>query len=148
MAVEDGVPEGQNEGVAPEPRRCRALNQDGTPCRASPQWLGDSGLCLAHDPDREAERQHARTLGGLRTGARRRKGLNPSDLPPLRTPQDAKAWAARIATAVATGELSGQQGRVSLAAVKLWLEAHDAEEVAERLARVEAQVKGRRRVPQ
>lgn len=52
------------------PRRwCEGLASSGEPCRAAP--LQDGRFCFMHDPERAAEAEEARKLGGLR---RRREG--------------------------------------------------------------------------
>jgi hypothetical protein len=150
MVIEDTVPEGQDEGSGTagdqEPKRCRGSNADGTVCQAPPFWVGESGYCRAHDPARAGERRHSTALGGIRSAARRRKGI---DIGKLETPSDAMRITARIATAVASGELSSAQGRAVLVAVAEWRKARDADEVAGRLQALERQVKaGRLRVSQ
>ena len=45
-------------------RLCRATNDNGEPCRATP--LSGSDSCLMHSPDHAEEVAEARRLGGLR----------------------------------------------------------------------------------
>lgn len=46
-------------------RACKAVNQDGSPCKMYP--LKDSDYCFNHDPNLELERTQARVLGGSHT---------------------------------------------------------------------------------
>jgi hypothetical protein len=45
-------------------RTCKALNEQGEPCRAAP--LHDSDYCVFHDPEHAAAMKEAQRLGGLR----------------------------------------------------------------------------------
>jgi len=73
----------------------------------------------------------------MRTASRKRKGLNPADLPPLETLEDAQKWSAVIAKAVATGELSSGQARAVQIALTTWMRAHDMIKLRTRLERME-----------
>ena len=99
-AAEQAPEHTENEGSA-VPRRCGGTNGDGSPCNSP--FVLPSGFCISHDPDKEHERKAAQQRGGMRTASRKRKGLNPADLPPLETLEDAQKWSAVIAKAVATG---------------------------------------------
>ena len=103
-----------------------------------------SGYCFAHDPHRALDRKTASTLGGVRTGARMRKGLDPDQLGKLETPEDAKRISARLTVAAATGELPAPQVNAALAALKQWLAAFEADVLDKRLDELEAAQKGRR----
>jgi hypothetical protein len=47
-----------------EERTCKAVKEQGEPCRAAPLQGGD--YCLMHDPEHAEEMAQARRLGGLR----------------------------------------------------------------------------------
>jgi hypothetical protein len=97
--------------------------------------------CLSHHPERRAELTAAATLGGIRSGAKIRKGLNPTELGPLRTLEDAERWASVVGAAVATGTLSAQQGNAVMRAVSEFRSAHSEGRLADRLAALEKQVR-------
>ena len=109
--------------------------------------LDAKGLCPAHRPGarerlREAGKKGAQVSTRLR---RKAMGLEPDDLPPLRTPQDAEAWLERVGRAVATGRLANRDGDAVTRAVREWLRAHEAGAVAEQvgeLGRKVAELKG------
>jgi hypothetical protein len=105
----------------------------------------ESGYCFSHDPGAATERTAARTLGGVRTASRKRRGLDPSELPPLESLEDAERWSAVIAKNVATGALSSAQARAVMHALSLFLKAREAVAFSDRLKTLEALVKGRRR---
>jgi hypothetical protein len=64
---------------------------------------------------------------------RKGKGLRPGELGPLRTPQDAERWLRIVGQAVAEGRLRNRDADSTTRAVREWLRAHDAGEVAHRL---------------
>lgn len=101
-----------------------------------------SGFCFAHDPERRSEHKAGATLGGIRSGAMKRKGLDPDQLGPLKSAVDAKRWSELIGTSVLTGTLSVAQGRVGLDFLDTWLKAYEAGELEERLAAWEAAQRG------
>ena len=126
-------------------RRCPGVRTDGSACDTPGQMLLDSGFCWTHDPDvTDGERKAAQQRGGMRQARKARKGLDPSELPELNSPEAAATWAATISLAIATGELPADQGRVALHGVALWLKAHSEGQVADRLKRLEQRLmKGR-----
>jgi len=127
--------------VASEPKRCLGVNQDGTPCRTGEELLLPTGYCFGHDPHRALDRSAAGTLGGVKAGAKRRRGLDPDRIGELNTPADAKRITALLTVASATGELPAPQARAALVAVQAWLKAYDMDELEQRLADLE---RGRR----
>src|SRR5207244_9618183 len=110
-------------------RRCLGVNQDGTPCGTGSELIMPSGYCFAHDPHRALDRKTASVLGGIKSGATKRKGLDPDQLGALETAADAKRWTVLVARSVATGALSAEQGRTVLAAVTEWRKAYEAGEL-------------------
>lgn len=131
---------------APSARRCAGLT-GGEPCRVPPEMLrpGADGAwwCWSHDPANAHQRNAAATRGGLTTKLRARRGLDPEELPPLDSHENAEKWAATIAEAVATGRLSSAQGSTALRAVAEWRACHDAGRLVQRLAALEAKLNGR-----
>ena len=66
-----------------------------------------TGACPAHAPGgRQTMRERARKGGEATSKKLRRSGLSPSDLPPLRTHQDAQAWLETVGRAVLTGRIT------------------------------------------
>jgi len=108
--------------------RCKGIRVDGRPCRAPERMLDAKGLCPAHRPGarerlREAGRKGAKVSTRLR---RKATGLEPDELPPLRTPRDAEAWLELVGRAVATGVLPNRDADAATRAVREWLRAHEA----------------------
>jgi hypothetical protein len=95
----------------------------------------ESGWCFSHDPARGLDRSVAGARAGLKSASRRRRGI---DVGLLESPSDALRIAARVATAVANGELSSAQGRTVLVALKEWRLAFEADVLDARLAAWEA----------
>ena len=136
---------GEAATVPDEPRRCAGANQDGSVCRTGAELLmpvGDVWYCFAHHPGKALDRKTASALGGIKSGATKRKGLDPDALGALETAADAKRWTVLIARSVATGALSAEQGRTVLAAVTEWRKAYEAAELEEKLAAWEAAQRG------
>jgi len=80
---------------------------------------------------RGAEKRAGATLGGLKSAAARRKGI---DVGELNDAGDAKRITARLVVAIAAGELPASQGRAALSALETWLRAHEQDELEERLS--------------
>ncbi len=131
-----------DEAVAPA--KCPGPNVDGGPCRAPAELLLPSGYCFAHDPAVADQRTAARRNGGQTTRLKNRRGLDPEDLGALTTLEDAERWAARIALAAATGQLSSAQANSAMRAVREFRAAHSEGKVMERIKALEAAKKGRR----
>lgn len=101
---------------------------------------GADGLCkpcrIEKHEGAEAKRKYLSELGrkGAKTAnARRKKGLDIGELPPLRHPRDAEVWAEAVARAVGNGRLKASAGNTVLRALKSWMEARGAGDMAERL---------------
>ena len=62
--------------------------------------------------------------GGLATQRKAAsRGLDPAELPDLRTHEDAQNWLETIGRAVATGRLSDRQAQAAIRAVAEWVKA-------------------------
>jgi len=125
--------------VTNEPRRCLGTNQDGTPCGTGSELIMSSGYCFAHDPHRALDRKTASALGGIKSNATKRKGI---DVGELNDAADAKRITARLVQAIAGGELPAATGRAALVGIEAWLKAHEQDELERRLAAWEAAQKG------
>lgn len=114
--------------------QCQHVKDDGSQCGTA-FGLSDAGLCFGHDPEREAERKAAKRAGAaaVQAKAQKQKGLDPDELPPLDSHEAAETWADTIGRAAASGRIGSGAANAGLRAVKLWVEAHDAGQVSERL---------------
>lgn len=126
-----------------ETRRCPGTTVAGEACRVPSEMLLASGWCLLHDPTRATERSANATAGGNKTAKRMRRGLDPDELGKLETPSDVQRITARLALALASGELPAPAGRAALVAVQQWLRAYEAEQADREIAAIEAAQKGR-----
>lgn len=120
--------------MAPD-RSCKATKDDGTPCGAPASVVDpETGLCPAHDPEREEERRAAARKGGKATARRFSGGnLEADELPPLTSAQAAERWCDVVGRAVVTGRLSHTAGQAALRAVREWRESRDKGQVSQRL---------------
>jgi len=71
---------------------------------------------------------------------RGRGGLEPGELPELRTPHDAQEALDIVAHAAAEGRLPQRQADATTRAVREWLRAYDVGTVADRLEQLQANV--------
>lgn len=104
--------------------QCRATKANGEPCQASQEFVDpETGYCPAHDPSRPDEMRKRGQKGGINSGKARRKamGLDPSELPPLRTHEDARKWLEIIGRATATGRLGNREAQAGIRAVSEWV---------------------------
>src|SRR5206468_3801980 len=91
------------------------------------------------DADRgAATRGPGPALGGIKSNAKRRRGLDPDALGKLESPEDALRISARLTVAAAAGELAAPQVNAALSALKQWLAAFEADVLDKRLAAWEA----------
>ena len=127
--------------------KCRGTTQDGRRCR-SPEHLVDpeTGYCRAHGAG-GAERMAEIGLRGAEATRRKymARGLEPGELPELRTPHDAQRALDIVAHAAAEGRLPQRQADATTRAVREWLRAHEAGAVAdqvEKLRRKLSELKG------
>lgn len=125
--------------------RCGAAGPDATglckPCR-----IGEE-----HGPDaRRAYYSNLGTKGAQAFHANRRKaGIEPDELPPLRTPKDAERWSEIVARAVAERRLSHSEGKAIASILRGFLKAHSDGTTSDRIAALEemfATLKGPRKV--
>jgi len=128
--------------------RCKALNAEGRPC-GSPESVVDpeSGLCWAHQPGGRERLVEAGRKGAEATARkwRGRGGLEPGELPELKTPHDAQEALDIVAHAAAEGRLPQRQADATTRAIREWLRAHEAGAVAdqvEELRRKLSELKG------
>lgn len=139
------APEGEALGTDTTPiaptRGCQA-EVDGRPCQAPPKFVSPSThFCFTHDPARAEELARGQRLGGMVTAKRfRAKALEPGELGPLDSPEDAMRWCAVAAAAVAEGRLSSAQGGTLRGLVAEWIRGHDLAVRLTRLAALEKQV--------
>ncbi len=111
-------------------RRCTHVHADGRECGVPESFVdADTGYCRSHGPG-AAERMAAQGRKGAEATAKKLRGvgLDPNELPSLRTHEDAQAWLETIGRAVATGRLSDRQAQAAIRAVSEWVRA-EAERV-------------------
>ncbi|MCH1571650.1 MAG: hypothetical protein OXU33_05530 [Gemmatimonadota bacterium] len=79
--------------------------------------------------------------GGLATKQRLSSpGLDPAELPELRTHEDAQGWLETIGRAVATGRLSDRQAQAAIRAVAEWVRAEGDRQTAEVVNELKADI--------
>lgn len=125
------------------PRRCRGTTASGEPCGVGPELVLPSGFCFSHDATRRSEHKAGAALGGIKSMAKRRRGLDPDTLGKLETAADAQRITALLTLALATGELPAPAGRAALVAITAWLRAHDLNELERRLVELEREARKR-----
>lgn len=85
--------------------------------------------------------------GGKRTAdLLSRKGLDPGELGPLETPEDARRWLETVGEAVASGRLSDKDGRTVTQAVQVFLRAYDVGQLLERVKELEGRLQELKKV--
>ena len=91
-------------------------------------------------PRKEAMAERGRK-GGLAT---KRKaagpGLDPAELPKLRTHEDAQNWLETIGRAVATGRLSDRQAQAAIRAIAEWVRAEGERQTSEVVNKLRAEI--------
>lgn len=122
-----------------EYERCQHTKDDGSQCGTA-FGLSDAGLCFAHDPERATERKAAKVAGAkaVQAKARRSKGLDPEELPPLTSFESAEIWTDVVGRAAATGRIGSAAANAALRACKEWREARDGGLVSDRLDQLTA----------
>ncbi len=117
------------------PNRCLATKPNGNPCQAPPSA---SGYCFAHDPQLRAKTAEARKQGGRNSSntarARKRMGADLCDI--------VKMVEAALG-GVYKGSLTPQQGSAIASLAGAWVRIHDAGEVEQRIADLEARLEQR-----
>ena len=79
--------------------------------------------------------------GGLATKRRMASsGLDPNELPELKTHEDAQEWLETIGRAVATGRLSDRQAQAAIRAVAEWVKAEGERATAEVINELRSEV--------
>ncbi len=122
--------------------RCRATRSGGEPCGAPPQLIGEDGFCPAHRPGARERLSQAGRKGAEATARKLRGagGLEPGELPVLRTPHDAQRALDIVAHAAAEGRLPQRQADATTRAVREWLRAWEAGAVAEQVEELRRKV--------
>ena len=121
--------------------KCRGEKADGTACAALPYLLDDDGLCPAHRPGgREAMAERGRK-GGLATKRKAASpGLDPAELPELKSHADAQTWLEKIGRAVASGGLGDRQAQAAIRAVAEWVRAEGERQTSEVLIELREEI--------
>jgi hypothetical protein len=126
-------------GVREEaPAGCRGLNVDGSPCTCPTALVRASGFCFAHDPALEQQRAVARLRGGTALARKHalRRGLDPDELGPLATPEDAQRWAETIGRAVLTNRVTASQASAARGVLSEWRASQQRSEDRDALERI------------
>jgi len=125
-------------------RHCAAFTAGGQPCRAGPQR--DRPLCFVHDPERAAEADEARRLGGLR---RRRESTVAAayDLSGLDTLDGMRRLLEIAVTDTLSLEVGEPRIRVLLAAIAVGRKIHSDADFERRLEVLEGAIRAGRDAP-
>jgi hypothetical protein len=94
-----------------EPKRCGAPTKAGPPCRAKMNLSATNGLCLQHDPEREAERAALHAAGGKasRAAVARARAADPATVPkPPKDLEEATKYFAWLVDQGATGKMDAR----------------------------------------
>ncbi len=119
----------------------------GTPCR-SPLGLGENGLCMNHDPDRQAVAREVRAAGGRATGAARRAArvTLPGDVPAVpKTLDDAARYFAWLTNAIVTGRLDARSGHEAAFALKGFQSAAEKRDLQAEITKLRAELAAARK---
>ena len=118
---------------------CKALTRKGTHC---PNPAGESGYCFAHDPDRKAEAQAARRLGGYhrRTAAR----VSGDTAITIASMQDVLTLINSIIADTWQQDNGAARSRALLACAEAGAKVLEQTEIEGRLAALEAALEGKR----
>jgi hypothetical protein len=130
-----------------EVRRCGdagGMTKDGKPCR-SPLGLGDNGLCMNHDPDRQAAAREVRAAGGRAAGEAKRaarvtlpgKGNVPA---PPKTLDDAVKFASWLTHAVCVGTLDARSAHEAGYALNVFKAAVEKRDLQKEIAALRAEL--------
>jgi hypothetical protein len=122
-------------------RHCAAFTAGGQPCGAGPQR--DRAFCFVHDPERAAEADEARRLGGLR---RRRESTVAAayDLSGLDTLDGMRRLLEIAVTDTLSLEVGEARIRVLLAAIAVARRIHSDADVERRLEVLEGVIRAGR----
>ena len=116
-------------------KRCRAVNQDGTPCQA--YALAGSDYCFQHDPARAAERRDARSKGGRARHGRHIGPVGQAEPVALETMGDVAGLIRCTIYDTLQLENSLQRARTIGYLANLFLKALDMANLEERIAAIE-----------
>ena len=132
----------RSETIVSADVRCRARRADGEPCGAPPRLIGDDGFCPAHRPGARERLSAAgrRGAAATRRAWRGTTGLEPGELPELRTPHDAQKALDIVAHAAAEGRLPQRQADATTRAVREWLRAWEAGAEADQLEKLRSEI--------
>ena len=98
-------------------KHCAGLNVKGEPCESP--FVGKEGFCNAHGPGGQERMKRLAQKGGIKS--RQPSGLDPNELGPLETHENAQAWLETLGRAVACGRLSDRQAQAAIRAVGEWV---------------------------
>lgn len=117
---------------------CQATTKRGRPCQAP---AGPDGYCFWHSPARAAERAQARRKGGQARHGRAVRHIT-EDTPPtaLQTPEDALTVLEHALGVALALEPSHAQVRALTSLALAALRVHEAGELEQRLAALEARL--------
>jgi len=122
--------------------RCKQVKPDGDRCRVDWGLNPVTGLCYNHDPEKEEERNLARSHGGKMAARHllQNKGLDTEALGALKTVRDAQRWLKLIAEGVVTNRLKPMEGNTGVKALEAWLKAEHDRVAADDLADLRTQL--------
>ncbi len=132
--------------------QCRGINAQGDPCKAHPNMVDENGWCPAHGPGAQERLREQGKKGGaaLRRKWQAIRGLEPEDLGPLDTHEDAKRWLEVIGKAVLSNTIDSKAAHAGARAVETWLKAEGervtmtvVEDLKAEIDRLKAELKGR-----
>lgn len=126
--------------------KCAGTKVSGDPC--SSIILGESGYCIAHDPETGGpDRMRRMGRKGLEAQKAVRTGFTFAELTPLKTYEDAKERLDIIARAAMSGVLDDKACNAAIRAISEWVKTtseeatkHVVEDLAKELARVKRQI--------
>ena len=125
--------------------QCKGTTGSGKRCEAPPELVTYAGYCYTHStaPEVVQARKLANLRGGLSTGRSSRQAfrLDMAALPPLVTIAAAEVWSAAVAKAVLAGQLTGPSSQAALRAIREFRMAHEQNQLVQRLARVEEELR-------
>jgi hypothetical protein len=124
---------------------CRGVKANGEACRAALGLI--DGLCLTHDPDRQAEASAMRIAGGKAAGESKRakreaaRAAVPADVPAVpKTLNDAMRYFAWNTNAVVTGRIDARTGHEAAYALNGFKAAAEKREMQEQIAELRRQI--------
>jgi hypothetical protein len=119
----------------------------GEPCR-SPLGLGENGLCMNHDPERQAAARDVRAAGGRATGAAKRAARYtfPDKVPPPpRTLDDAVKFASWLTHAVCSGDIDARPAHEAGYALNVFKAAVEKRDLQREIASLRSELAAARK---